>query len=343
MASQAEETSAEILESDNANMPQFLPPELWHQILDCLIQTPNGYQPAAFEPAHVVTRTLRALTFVCKLLHPVASKYLYSHCVFVSRARFQKFRSCLVDQARARLDRDLVTSNSSRDARDLSRLPVSGHDNVAYITSCIVDFDDILQIDLVLSTIGSNLKRLVLDMDPAHMNSYEDDVYQKVRIRSGVLASMSSLHELVVTSAMATHFEKPPPNLKRLALAGSFIDLRFIQYYVSPESLEMLVMEREAASYIVHHTFPETGHGVDLVLAAENTRHGPLDKQFALLLSKQVRPWEVDIPRSFYGDDDNQGRLYAEWLWMHAKQGTLWTQDKRRPELPKRGSTETSL
>ena len=67
------------------------PLEIFLQIFDEIVKLPSGVIPVAYPPSSVVTRTLKSLMLVSKLLSLTAAQYLYSHCLLIqSESRLHK-------------------------------------------------------------------------------------------------------------------------------------------------------------------------------------------------------------------------------------------------------------
>jgi hypothetical protein len=71
-----------------------LPLELFLNVLDQLVGTTDDRHPVAYEQSNAITKTLRALTLVSRDTYLIASRYLYSNCLYLdnctSYARFRR-------------------------------------------------------------------------------------------------------------------------------------------------------------------------------------------------------------------------------------------------------------
>jgi hypothetical protein len=71
------------------------------------------------------------------------------------------------------------------------------------------------------------------------------------------------------------------------------------------------------------------GESLDVMLVDVNSNHRTPIGTRSWAGDDAVRIWEVDVPTSFYGDEDELV-LCDDYIWSHGVQGSLWCQSKRR-------------
>ena len=59
------------------------PLEIFLQIFGEIVKLPSGVIPVTYPPSSIVTRTLKSLMLVSRLLSPTAAQYLHSHCLLI--------------------------------------------------------------------------------------------------------------------------------------------------------------------------------------------------------------------------------------------------------------------
>ncbi|KAL5337974.1 hypothetical protein BJX70DRAFT_367823 [Aspergillus crustosus] len=201
-----------------------LPVELLLQIIEELIPS----KTAIFAPNHPVTRTLHSLTLI-KLTYPLAKRLLLTHCVHLnSLKRLHRFN----------------TSISQHNAEQRAHIhsvhlrPFHHRNEVTYTAAT--------QIDTLISLLGRNLRRLVLEM-PFQGFKPEIDV-------SNALSFLPNLEEFcsirddfpLYTAITGNRYTRETwttwPRLKRLALYRVDINEAFVAALNRVPSLTHLVL-----------------------------------------------------------------------------------------------------
>ena len=320
-----------------------LPLEVILNILDQLVETPNGQQPI-FDPSSTVTKTLRALTLTTRSIYAVASRYLYRHCLYLN--------NCV---SYARLRRTLGIDLGGNHPQSLAYGQAGRNDNLwndakvaRYISSAFVSPMKVVnanpecerptpmvrlpQIIDLCNIIGSTLKRLVLDMQPVYSPPSEIESVRLSQKDKNIFLKMPNLEELVASYDVPDYFRLPPPNLKRLAITIQDLHEVAMRFCFSVSSLQILVILRpvELSAADINSLFSSyKGQSLDVILVDVNSNHRTPEGTREWTAGDTVRIWEADVPTSFYGDD-NDLILCDNWIWTHAVKGTLWTQDNRR-------------
>ncbi|KAF2132867.1 hypothetical protein P153DRAFT_364126, partial [Dothidotthia symphoricarpi CBS 119687] len=312
----------------------ILPLELFLTVLDQLVGTRDGQQPIAYPPSHPVTKALRALTLVSHNISPIASRYLYTNCLYLSNST-----------SYARLRRTLGL-NVGHPSQALKYGEAGLNDTIfadmpRYITSAFIsplksDRDGhtirLPHVINLFKTIGPMLKRLALDLQPVYTPASEVERIRPHISENNIFLHMPQLEELIVSFDVTDYFPYPPPNLKRLAITTQEMkDDGPLEFCFSISSLRTLVFLRppELQATDIDRLFSYyKGHSLDAILVDVNSNHRtPLGTR-AWKDDDKVRIWEVDVPTSFYGDDEDLV-LCDNWMWNRGVEGTLWTQDKR--------------
>lgn len=296
-----------------------LPRELLIIIFDELVITRSGKQPVAYATSSVTTKTLHALTLVSRHTHAVASRYLYAYCLNLdTSASFNRFSRTFgiplgPDQKVDHLECYRDEEFSAQMSKHISSLVISPRTE-----SYKIQLSEIMNL---FTTVGSTLKRLVLDFD--HISP---------KMCECTFDGMPQLKELITRYHIGIFFPDLPPNIKRLAVSdtSSLFDHRSFSF--SNPSLETMVMfrPRNLDDWFIErlNTFYE-GQSLDVVLVDVNSNHGPPKGEWAWEDDDRVRIWEVDVPTSFYGDSSDFS-LCQDFIWQHGIAGTLWDQDMRR-------------
>lgn len=180
--------------------------------------------------------------------------------------------------------------------------------------------------------IGPTLRRLALDLSPIYATPTEIEQMRPHVTENNVFIHMPHLEELIISYDVLNYFRHPPPNLKRLAITAQELTDVEVAFCLKIPSLRMLVMMRpvnlEAKDIDIIFT-AYNGKSLDTVLVDVNSNHRTPQGTRSWKDNDTVRIWEVDVPVSFYGDEDDVV-LCDDWIWTHGVQGTLWSQDKRR-------------
>lgn len=304
-----------------------LPVELLLNVLDQLVQTRDGRKPIAFAPSDPVAKTLRTLTLVSRNVNRLASRYLYAHCVYLDNdIKYMLFRRTIS------LERHEIERNN-----DLS----IESDKLLHVTSMFVSprmtarsgnaaSSRICQVADLGRLVGATLKRLVLDTLPVEGQDLQQ--FGSYTPKTNIFLQMHSLEELVCGWDVTYFYPQPPPNLKRLALLLHVTEDVLLDFCFATSSLEMLVFSRPDhlnAAEIDELFERYTGCHLDLVWAATNGNHVTPRNTRDWKEEDKVTMWEVDVPTSFYGDEEETA-LVGGWMWHHGAKGTLWDQDKRR-------------
>ncbi|KZM24461.1 uncharacterized protein EKO05_0001974 [Ascochyta rabiei] len=314
-----------------------LPLEVLLNVLDQLVGFPDGRQPI-FDASNPITKTLRALTLTSRTIYPIASRYLYSHCLYLGDCVGY---SCL----RRTLGLDLGNHPQSLPYGQAGRNDRLWHDaNIhRYITSVFIspmrlecsDSTPVVRLPQILDlcdTIGSRLKRLVLDIQPVHFPHNEDAHLRYYWGGQNVFLQMPNLEELVVSYDVMDYFPLPPPNLKRLTITTQDLHDAAMRFCFSVSTLKTLILLRpiELSAADIDSLFTAyKGLKLDVIFVAVNSNHRTPKDTRNWTDGDTVTIWEADVPTSFYGDDDDLA-LCDSWIWSHAVQGTLWTRKCRR-------------
>ena len=332
-----------------------LPVELHLHILDFLVEssTPHhqDHQPVALPPNHPTTRTLLALTRVSRIIYPLASSYLYANCLCINNepsfARLYRTLS-LHSSADPQLSQN---TEPRRDEELWKQVDVLRHVNRAFLSpaedktegeECFAAMMQFPHVVDVFAIIGAQLKRLVLVLSHEHISQMRDTnlMNPKSRLSSyrnkKVFPSMPLLEEAVINFDSRYTVSSLSPQLKRLCTTVyDEFDCMPGACFSIP-SLETLVLLRPkglAAVEIDAWFYTYQGESLDVILVDVNSNHliPWLTRNFKE--DDKVRIWEVDVPTSFYGDDDDI-ELCTTWIFEHARDGSLWETEKRRMEEP---------
>lgn len=329
------------LAASDARVPNAfgsLPVELFLNILDQLVGTRDGRLPVAYEPSHPATKALRALTLVSKTVYLCASRYLYANCLYLNDvSRHSYFRRTLgldlghhplaLEYGQAGRNEELFNeADIPRHVVSLFISPDRGH-------SCGMTPRVRLPhvIDLCLS-VGSTLKRLAIDFNPVCVPASEQVLIKPYCSSRNIFLHMPNLEELVCSYDTLDYFRYPPPNLKRLAMTANDMEPSHLDFYFMVSSLETLFFLRPRnleAEHIDEFFDRYNGRHIDIVMVGVNSSHLTPHNTRDWTSDDRVTIWEVDVPKSFYGDDEDL-ILCDEWIWTHGVNGDLFYQDKRR-------------
>ncbi|KAF2627816.1 hypothetical protein BU25DRAFT_431147 [Macroventuria anomochaeta] len=320
-----------------------LPLEVILNVLDQLVGTPHGRQPI-FDPLSLVTKTLRALTLTSHSIYPVASRYLYRHCLYVSDCvSYAYLRRTLGLELGGNHPQSLAYGQAGRNDELWNDAKVLQYITAAFISPMKTLNEDskynratpmvrLPQIMDLCSIIGPMLKRLVLDMQPVYSPPSEVENARFSQRDSNIFLGMPNLEELVASYDVPDYFHLPPPNLKRLAITIQDLHDVAMRFCFSISTLQTLVLLRpvELSAADVNGLFSAyKGQSLDVILVDVNSNHRTPKDTRDWTDGDTVKIWEADVPTSFYGDDDDL-ILCDNWIWTHAVKGTLWAQDNRR-------------
>ncbi|KAL6703146.1 hypothetical protein ACN47E_010139 [Coniothyrium glycines] len=315
-----------------------LPPELLYHVLDQLVSTNDGREPVAFEPSNDITKTLRALTIVSRSTYSIASKYLYSRCIYLHNlTNYARFRRTLELDLQYHPEA-LEPGQFARNDQLFAEANILQHISSLFVSPTRTNNDSkgatlvrLQQITDVCQTIGGNLKRLALDFHPVHVPRKDYLLLNLNNRNSSIFVKMLKLEELIISYHVLHYFQYPPPNLKRLAVTAQ--ELSEVMDFMRPvSSLETLIFLRPtnlSSSNI--DTIFSTYHGkqLDVVLVDVNSNHRTPKRTRSWATDDCVKIWEADVPTSFYGDEDDLV-LCDNHIWTHGVSGDLWKNGWRR-------------
>lgn len=329
-----------MAQSSDTCKPQgfsVLPLELFLNVLDQLIATSGSLQSIAFGPASHITRTLRALTLVSRNIYTIATRYLYSYCLYLN--------SCTnYTRLRRTLGLNLGYHPQALKYGEAGRNDELFANTPRYITSAFIspmksDKDcnatpmvRLPQVIDLCKTIGSTLKRLALDLQPIYASASEVEQVRPHLSENNIFLHMPNLEELVASFNVLDYFPYAPPNLKRLAITFQELKDTQLDFCFSTSSLQTLVFIRptELLSSDIETVFTSyKGHSLDVILVDVNSNHRTPAGTRTWNSDDTVKIWELDVPTSFYGDEDEL-ILCDDFIWTHGVSGALWSQSKRR-------------
>jgi hypothetical protein len=335
--------SHRIMESEAAVQRGFsiLPLELFLNILDQLVATRDGCQPIAYETSNAITKALQALTLVSRGTYLVASGYLYAHCLYLANCtNFARLRRTLGLQLRNHAQA-LKHGQKVRNEELFEGAEITRHITSAFLSPMKSEKDGkattmvrLPQIIDLGKTIGPNLKRLALDLQPVYAPGSEINAVKPFLGRNNIFLHMPCLEELVVSYDVVDYFPLPPPSLKKLAITVQEMGSAQLNFCFSISSLQTLVFLRppELVSADIDRLFSfYKGKSLDVVLVDVNSNHRTPTGTRSWNGDDHVRIWELDVPTSFYGDEVEL-ILCDNFIWTHGVKGTLWNVDKRRME-----------
>ncbi|KAF1934905.1 hypothetical protein EJ02DRAFT_460830 [Clathrospora elynae] len=318
-----------------------LPLELFLNVLDQLVGSRDGHQAVAYESSNVITKTLRALTLVSRNIYLIASRYLYSHCLYLDHCtNYALFRRTLGlnlgnhPQALryGEVGRNDALFTEAEIPRHFTSVFISPVEVKRDIGGKITPLVRLPQIIDLCNTIGSTLKRLALDLHPVYATPSEVALIRPHVSENNVFIHMPKLEELIISYEATNYFRFPPPNLKRLAITAQELTETQEEFVLSIPSLRTLVLIRPidlTAKNIDTMFEAYKGKSLDVVLIDVNSNHRTPKETRSWKVDDAVRLWEADVPVSFYGDEDEL-ILCDNWIWTHGVKGTLWSQEKRR-------------
>ncbi|KAJ4345817.1 uncharacterized protein N0V89_011952 [Didymosphaeria variabile] len=315
-----------------------LPVELFLNVLDQLVGTRDGRVPVAYSPSHSATKALRALTLVSRTVYLCASRYLYASCLYLNDVtRHSYFRRTLgLDLGNHPLALEYGQAGRNEELfreADIQRHLVSLFISPARSERCgrtpPIRLPQVIDVCL---TVGSTLKRLAIDLNPVYVPASEQMVMKPYCSSHNIFLHMPNLEELICSYDTSDYFRYPPPNLKRLAMTANDIEPAHLDFYFMVSSLETLFILRPKillARHIDELFNRYNGRHIDIVFVDVNDNHLTPKYTRDWTPEDRVTIWEADVPKSFYGDDDDL-ILCDNWIWEHGVYGGLWDQDKRR-------------
>jgi hypothetical protein len=317
----------------------ILPLELFLHVLDQLVGARDSLQPVAYRPSDTKSKTLRSLTLVSRSIHLIASRYLYAYCIHLNNhASYDLFRRTLGLDV-------LHRSQASRSTKlDHNNHLFAVRETPQYITSAFISPIGtrrasaipppvrVRQVIDLCNIIGLTLKRLVMNLLPMCTATSDTEAVGRRFHENNIALSMPHLEELVTSHDILDFFTVAPPNLKRLAVTYRGVNDVRMKFCFSMSSLEMLVYLRppELSAQDIDSIFSSyKGTGLDVILVDVNSNHRTPTGTRDWGGDDVVKIWEVDVPTSFYGDEDEL-ILCDDFVWAHGENGTLWNQNKRR-------------
>jgi hypothetical protein len=328
-----------IIETSTSRTIPTLPSELFLLVLDQLVGTRNGLQPIAFGPHHVVTQTLRSLTLVSRKFYHVASIYLYSYCLWLDNCtNYTRLRRTLclnigshpqaLRYGEPRRNEGLfATANLPRYITSTFISPLQTTQDGA--ETPMIRLPQVIDL---FKAIGPTLKRLALDLQTIYATASEIERLKPYLSENNIFLHMPGLEELIASYNVLEYFPYAPPNLKRLAITFQEIKEPQLQFCFSTSSIQTLVMLRppELLSRDLDFIFSSyKGNSLDVVFVDVNSNHRTPVGTRSWQEDDAVRVWEMDVPTSFYGDEDDLV-LADEHIWTYGVDGTIWSQSKRR-------------
>ena len=318
-----------------------LPMELFLAVLDQLVATRDGHRPVALAPSDPITKALRSLTLVSRNIYPVASKYLYTNCLYLGNStNYQRFRRTLGLNL-GNHPQALPWGQAHRNEELFTAADIPRHITSVFLSPHVTEQCGLVPrirlpyfVDLCC-TIGPTLRRLVMDFQPVYSPLSEVYRIKAFYERNSIFYNMRNLEELVCSYDTTEYFMHPPPNLKRLAITQDGLDDHLRQFVALSPNLRTVIVLRDLNL--------DAADLRRLLGLLPSGRTPPLEIVFVGLSKDQRTPeggpewtaedtvtiWEIDVPMSYYGDEDEL-ILCDNWIWEHAVLGTLFREEKRR-------------
>lgn len=192
------------------------------------------------------------------------------------------------------------------------------------------------QIIDLCNVVGPSLKRLAMDLQPVYASASEVERVKLFWEGNRVFLNMPNLEELVCSFDVTDYFPHPPPNLKRLATTAQGLrwSEKLANFCLGIESLETFFCLREPdmEAADIDLLFDQYGgRHLDVVLVDVNGNHGTPRGTRDWNDEDRVAVWEVDVPKSYYGDEDDL-IVCDSWFWVQGVRGTLFGVERRRME-----------
>ena len=260
------------------------PLEIFLQIFDEIVKLPSGVIPVAYPPSSVVTRTLKSLMLVSKLLSLTAAQYLYSHCLLIqSESQLHKLLRTLGNgTGQFEQPSRLADIEQHMTSICLSIRGYNGNDSErASATIELFDF------------IGPCLKRLILTGDFNPPRPGEDNP-------SNILSQLHNLEELQCSHNSWNYCKDATlPNLKRLAFDFAGLTQNEFSFLQRSPKLEVLVTFREGMSASSIDQIFESYCGSDLkvLVVGVSSKHHPPSLTRDWTPNDKVHIMEVDVLR----------------------------------------------
>jgi hypothetical protein len=223
-------------------MPE-LPTELILQIVDSLVDF-GPLIPVAIPPSDWRCQTLYSCLTVSKLLHPIAKRHLYRHCLYIDSA----------DRLRLFL-RSLINANQSP-------VPILQYINSLFLSpheynQTIDDLPVAKWIYELFSIIHPTLKRLVIDIPLRSLYPEDDHLSVRPILRAAFLRlvnieEFASVRDELYLRSVVDDWEAALeeivwaqyPQLRRLALYNPNVDDLFAEAAKSLQHLDTVVLTR---------------------------------------------------------------------------------------------------
>ncbi|KAH7109467.1 hypothetical protein B0J11DRAFT_554741 [Dendryphion nanum] len=330
--------SIPLLETGHNVLFPPLPNEIFLCVLDELVKSRNGQQPIAHKPNGPITKALRALTLTSRRIYPVASQYLYARCLFLGDyISFSCFRRTFGLPLGYNHPVSLDYGEAGRNQTLFESAHIPQHFSSLFISPARRDeqHTPLLRLPEVIDlceVVGSNLKRLVLDLLPVYSVSSE---LRSLNIQKRLFSSMVVLEELVVSYDVMDFFPAVPPKVCRLAVTTQGIDDALLDWALSMPLLETFMilrspdMNRDDVEKIFAQCPTPRAKPLDVVLGDVSSSHCTPEGTREWKDEDIVRFWEIDVPTICYGDESDLVICDA-WIWEQAVAGTLFKKEKRR-------------
>jgi hypothetical protein len=328
------------------NNPQpFLPPDLILYVID-FIPPASDTAKIAYEPSHILTRTLLALTLTSRIIYPTARRLLYTHCLYVDSPRRLR---CLLSS---------LSAYTADPAAPQSLPPIESkpstiqHETSLYLApflnDTINDLPTAQAVHHLLSLLAPTLRRLVIDI-PVRSFRPEGDNFGIRLILQKAFTQLTSL-ELFCSARYQLFldyleddigwfkgFEKANvwPRLRTLALYNCDLSSERLWLALSmAERLETLVLTRADGVQEVdfRSEWIARGNGdrgltvwfvdVDGGRGVPETIEEPDE-------SDKIKIMVGRVPTSYYGDEDVI-ELCQNWIKRLALRGEAGFQDELR-------------
>lgn len=319
---------------DARTTPLHIPLEIFLHILDQLVGTKTGTPPIAYAQSDPITKTLRSLTLVSKQLYPVATRYLFSHCLYIDSAtRLHQLQRTLgfkddigYCQAGCHVPYDSKQENH-RAPGNVQKAITS-----VYLSPKPLGWTTLATLPQVVGLLGflaPTLKRLAINLEPG----FVPDLTVTSSVEK-IFSKLTSLEELICSAGCDVFYRSRPPNLKRLAMDESGLRTinRFFCFAIP--SLERLVVKRcskLSRGHIEYIFEAYDGAYLDVLFVHVAAKHGTPEGSRDFKPDDKVHLYELDVPTSYYGDED-ESALCREWIWQKALHGTLWAEEGRKME-----------
>ncbi|EUC41900.1 hypothetical protein COCMIDRAFT_29393 [Bipolaris oryzae ATCC 44560] len=308
-----------------------LPSELLLNVLDQLVETCNDYRPVVRSRFDIVTRTLHSLTLVSRSVHPMATEYLYSNCVWLDCPG-------ILSHFCATLGLDHEHQTTVQNIKGPPK-PIFSR----YVTSIHIspvpkrnlwedDWTDSIRLPTIINlfnTIGPNLKRLHLSLNHFIFCWDDTEAEGSYVIDPNIYSNMLLLEELIICCYVIGRFPNPPQYIKRLAIVTDHFGDAECNFYQSSPSLESLVFLRP---YTMTADDVDTlvdlyqGESLDIILVDMDSYYTTPIGTRNWKSDHTVRIWEASMPPS-------RGNPSGQWIWDQGAAGTLWDQKQRRMPL----------